>query len=1125
MRSRTTLFVIAVLAATLAVPAAAQAVVRAGVGKVDASWHVGASAGQYASDCQNTDEPPNPDDCTFANAHGVDPHHHSTRRARSYGIQSRLTIRAIVVEGNNGGRVALVKNDLYIPQDLLYRRTAQILEAGNSGINRRNLTMAVSHNHSSPYYSGTSWGVWAFQDVFDFRFFEYYAQRMAQAVEEAAGDLERVKVGASVRHFDPVHRNVPGPNIADDGTPAGFPNDYTDHDLTVIRFDRPNGSTLANIVSYSLHPEFLSGNNLISADYLGPLERMVDRKTGGLTIFTQSAVGTSEPERASWHPPSSRLYFEHREYAQGEFGARLIADAVIGTWRDIEQGAPADPGQFAPFSDDFEVNMSDLWFPGPASHPYPGVSSCRTDAALQGDPRAPIVGMPDCTGRPKHDEFESQWREHNPGVTTDDIQRHRIPVPENYSAPSYTGLEEDVSVHLQAFELGDILVTVCSCEQWVEQSKNIKTRTNAARGDDYHGYDWTAQCTQTGGPGSDWSCPRPGGGSRLTISDASYRKVHAQVNNDAVGWDRLEYVAHAESEPTNPDEIKGNFSHTEIDDYGGQPYSVTVPISMANDYNGYIVSYREYQRGDHYRKALTAWGPHSSDYMATRLVRMAAGLNRGAGPGSSELPEGDDGPILPTRVADAVDEWPGGAAKVQADLNFNEGRAAAIGGFAAGAIAAYEAQLPNDGGRAEAEKQPNDVERFGASLFTWNGGSNYTDNPEVRVQRRVGGEWENYANQTGEVPVTLKYPAGGETVSYRTGSYRWLWTAHFEAFVAPFDTGERGDNTPPGIYRFVAEGKRREGGKVVDYTVRSNEFGVGPWTGVTVNDLRADPDGTVSFASGPRNTYDVPGEPPMRDEIGPIDYPDSYKSPAPFIAHKRTSVRDPAEPANPDKVEWFCFTCSWRPWIDAAEAERAIVTFIRRNGSTVRSPATLVDGRWVAGRKLGAGEAAYVESGDVCDRWGNYNGGSVRQIGDTDLEADNPPVGYSCLPLAGAGGPGGPGDGRGGGASAGNPLGLLPSGSCVDRRKWRFRIHQPKRGRIKAVTVYVNGKRVLKRVKQRGAIRRLTLRRLPKGRFRVKIVAIHSSGKKTVSKRWYRGCSKTRPITKVKRKKKRNRRR
>ena len=103
-----------------------------------------------------------------------------------------------MVEGADGRRVALVKNDLYIPQDLLYRRTAQLLEQGDSGITRANLTMAVTHDHSSPYYSSTSWGVWAFQDVFDVRFFDYYAKRMAEAVEQAADDLKPVRVGASV---------------------------------------------------------------------------------------------------------------------------------------------------------------------------------------------------------------------------------------------------------------------------------------------------------------------------------------------------------------------------------------------------------------------------------------------------------------------------------------------------------------------------------------------------------------------------------------------------------------------------------------------------------------------------------------------------------------------------------------------------------------------------------------------------------------------------------------------------------------------------------------------------------------------------------------------------------------
>ena len=40
--------------------------------------------------------------------------------------------------------------------------------------------------------------------------------------------------------------------------------------------------------------------------------------------------------------------------------------------------------------------MKDGWYPGPLSHPYPGVSSCRTQAALNGDPRVPLAGLPDC---------------------------------------------------------------------------------------------------------------------------------------------------------------------------------------------------------------------------------------------------------------------------------------------------------------------------------------------------------------------------------------------------------------------------------------------------------------------------------------------------------------------------------------------------------------------------------------------------------------------------------------------------------------------------------------------------------------------------------------------------------
>ena len=96
-------------------------------------------------------------------------------------------MRALVVEGPDGKRIAIVKNDLYIPQDVLYRRTAQLLEAGDSGVTRETLTMAVTHNHSSPYYSSTSWGVWAFQDVFDVRFYDYMSKRHGRGGREGRG--------------------------------------------------------------------------------------------------------------------------------------------------------------------------------------------------------------------------------------------------------------------------------------------------------------------------------------------------------------------------------------------------------------------------------------------------------------------------------------------------------------------------------------------------------------------------------------------------------------------------------------------------------------------------------------------------------------------------------------------------------------------------------------------------------------------------------------------------------------------------------------------------------------------------------------------------------------------------
>src|SRR5436305_7127740 len=124
----------ALLVALTAAPAAHAAQVQAGAAVLDGSYHVGSSAGQYAS--------------TRDGGYGdVDPHMQQVKNMASYGVQERENVRALVVKGGDGNLIALVSDDHYIPQDALWRRTAQILDQQTGGLlNTQNLTITVTQH-------------------------------------------------------------------------------------------------------------------------------------------------------------------------------------------------------------------------------------------------------------------------------------------------------------------------------------------------------------------------------------------------------------------------------------------------------------------------------------------------------------------------------------------------------------------------------------------------------------------------------------------------------------------------------------------------------------------------------------------------------------------------------------------------------------------------------------------------------------------------------------------------------------------------------------------------------------------------------------------------------------------
>jgi hypothetical protein len=894
------------LTAVSAPVTAAPGQLLAGAAVVDDTWHVGAGAGQYGS----TGSPL----ANAASGSETDPNLHGTKKVPSYGVQSRLTTRALVVQGTNGERVALLKTDNYLAQDLLLRRVGQLLVAAGSQVAYDHILYGVTHDHSSPYYSTAAAGVWLFQDAVDLRELEFQARAMAKAITTAESRLAPARMGATTVPFSIYKGNIVGPDRADDGTPAGYPDKEGDNALVVMSFTGLDGTPIGTWMNWGEHPESLDAYNLISADYVGVLERYVDRETGAPLVFSQGDVGSAEGPyygRAGQEtlPDGVVRTWAHVGFAQMERGARYVADAVLSGLATLRAG-----GGQVPYSAAVPVAVYDRWTPGPVSHPYPSVSNCRTDPTADGDPGAPVVGLPDCERASGYVPAGAL------APIAENLQAEGIPVPDGYDAPSAGAVEENVRIHLQAFRLGEVLLASCACEAQVDLIKNLESRADTVQGNIYDGYDWPALCTQRAD--TQWTCPDPPtrGAGTVVVSDAAYRHMSAQIHNDARGWDSPSNVVAAESEPTDPADIFGNFTKEELPASLG--YTLPVGIGHAGDYNGYTVSFREYQSRETYRKALTSYGPHTADYMVTRLVRMAAALKGG--------PRLVDEPTNAIAVADEARQ---------------EALAVALGQASSAAFDNYERSLSDDVGPAAVVRPATDVRRFGATYVSWRGGDNAVDVPRVRVDRLAGGTWVPYADQTGEVPMQVALPKGVQGLANaRTGSQEWVWTAAFEAYDGfPARLGQ----TPAGQYRFVVDGVIRQGLANVPYHLES-PFAVTPWDGVVARDLRLEPDGRASFA------------------VDPVVYPRTYSSPFRYVRDSGDTV--------------LCKECSFRPWASRASVASASVTVLRGDRVVRVVPATLSGGRWYAAVSLRRGERAVVASGGVRDENGETNGAATNTV-------------------------------------------------------------------------------------------------------------------------------------------------
>jgi hypothetical protein len=891
---------------------------KAGVGVVDDTWHVGASAGQYAHEADPTAE--------------WDGNFHSVKNLPSYGVASRLSVRSLVLQSAATPPVALVKTDMYLAQDLVVRRAAELLKEHGSKVTYNNILMSASHDHNSPYYSTPAAGVWVFQDAFDLRFFEYHARAIAKSIELAEGRLRPAKIGATTIQQPFVQTNIVGPDTATDGTPAGYPRDENDHGLVVMRVDGTDGTPIATWMNYAQHAESLDGYDLISADFLAALERYVDRETGAPLLFTQGAVGSSEGPYEHYTDVSGQTYasgpskgvrkaFAHVGYAQAERGSRILADSVLEGRDQIARGE----GQID-MKSTLPVRMVTSFIPGPVSHPYPGYGACQTQPTLDGSPGVGTV--PDCERAPGT----------SPAVELyESLKAAGVPVPDSYSASSFGAVEENMRIKLQAVRIGDIVLASCSCEAQVDLIKNLESRLDDKPGV-YDGYDFVASGDCTQNADTTWKCRAPA--KHLDgVSNARMQHMLAQVHNDARGWDDPANIAIADSEPTDIAKIFGNFTKSgpdaELSPEEG--FSLVVGLGHTGDYDGYTVSYREFASRETYRKSLTSYGPHTADYMNTHLVQAARFLSDGT-------------PIPPVP----------NQAQGDADEVRQTAEATALGKLGAFYLDGWDATRADDLGPAAVVTQPKPtMQRFGAAAVTFRGGSNWTDNPYVKVQRQVEGEWVDYADQSGEVVTTIHVPEGVTLADERQPDGKeWKWTATFEAFDAWPKADVEGGQVPSGTYRFLVDGKIKDAGAVKDYHLTSDAFEVTPWVGLKASDPSIDGGDVVVTTD-------------------PVVYPRTYTPDVSFASF----IKDDGGDNLAHTGSAFCRTCSFRPWARTGTVEAVTVTVVR-DGVVARTvPAVKqADGSWKAATALQPGEVAFVNRGGVRDGYDEINGAPTKAI-------------------------------------------------------------------------------------------------------------------------------------------------
>ena len=191
--------------------------------------------------------------------------------------QGDLFARALVLE-NNGIKIAIVSIDNLGWPAALGDKSRELIK----DIPPENVIIGATHTHSAP-------DAYGFPDEngkigADLKYLEWCTRQIADAVNEAAGNLEPAELKIAVGKANgKIAYNYYAPKLYDPRCGVI---------QAVSTEDNNKGKVIATLVNYAIHPEVIGPDRgILSPDLCGPLYDEIESKGGGMAIFMNSAQG------------------------------------------------------------------------------------------------------------------------------------------------------------------------------------------------------------------------------------------------------------------------------------------------------------------------------------------------------------------------------------------------------------------------------------------------------------------------------------------------------------------------------------------------------------------------------------------------------------------------------------------------------------------------------------------------------------------------------------------------------------------------------------------------------------------------------------------------------------------